>query len=385
MTRLDRYVFRSAAFAFVGTLVVLAGMIWVTQALRQLDIMTTQGQTIIAFIFITSLALPALVLALAPAALFMAVAHTLFRMNSDSEIVVASAAGISTWRFLRPLIILALVVAAGCTALSMELVPAALRQFRYEITRVRADVVAFVAQPGRFTTIAPGMVFNVRERNSTGVLGGIFINDARDPNEVNTYLADRGQIVDTEDGTFLILEQGAIHRRSTGKPDTNIVEFQRYAFDLSPFTGSGDSAVYRAPERSFRDLLARSPDDPVYQREPGRFTEEIHRRLSLPLYILAFFSIACAALAEPRTTREGRGLALAATAPWVVMLQVVSFGLINQVRNDPGLVPLVYLVPGLVIIGSIVLLSGRFKPRLPKSVSLYIDRLAQRVVRETVN
>ena len=385
MTRLDRYVFRSAAFAFLGVLGVLAGMIWVTQALRQLDIMTTQGQTILAFVFITSLALPALVLALAPAALFMAVAHTLFRMNSDSEIVVASAAGISTWRFLRPLIILAVLVAAGCTALSMEMVPAAMRQFRYEITRVRADLVAFIAQPGRFTMLAPGMVFNVRERNANGVLGGIFINDARDPEQVNTYLADRGQVIDTATGTFLILEEGAIHRRTPGKPDTNIVEFERYAFDLSPFTSSADMAVYRAPERSFRELLARSPNDPAYQKDPGRFTEEIHRRLSLPLYVLAFFSIAVAALAEPRTTREGRGLALAATAPWVITLQVMSFGLINQVRNNDDLVPLVYLVPLLVILGSILSLTGRFKPRMPQALRRLIDNLAQRVVRETVN
>lgn len=385
MTRLDRYVFRSAGTAFVGTLVVLACMIWITQALRELDIMTTQGQTILAFVFITSLALPALILGLAPAALFLSVAHTLFRMNSDSEIVVASAAGISTIRFLRPLVVLAVLVAALCALLSMELVPASLRQFRYEISRVRADVVAFIAQPGRFTTLAPGMVFNVRERNATGVLGGIFINDARNPEEVSTYLAERGQIVDTAKGTFLILENGAIHRRTPGKADSNVIEFQRYAFDLSPFAGGGDDPVYRAPERSFRELLNPAPNDIAYLMDAGRFREEIHRRLSLPLYVLAFFSIAAAALAEPRTTREGRGLALAATAPFVIVLQVANFGLINQVRNNPGLIPLVYLLPTLVILGSALALSGRFRPRMPEALRRRLDAIAQSVVRETVN
>ncbi|MDQ0510163.1 LPS export ABC transporter permease LptF [Ancylobacter amanitiformis] len=385
MTRLDRYVFRTAFIAFLGTLLVLAGMIWVTQALRELDIMTTQGQTILAFVFITSLALPALILGLAPSALFMAVAHTLFRMNSDSEIVVASSAGLSTWRFLRPLVILALLVAAGCAALSLELVPAAMRQFRYEISRVRADFVGFIAQPGRFTNLAPGMVFNVRERNANGVLGGIFINDARNPDQVSTYLAERGQVVDSPEGTFLVLEHGAIHRRSTGKPDTNVVEFQRYAFDLSPFTSNSDNTIYRAPERSFRELLSPDPNDLAYKLDPGRFTEEIHRRLSLPLYVLAFFAIAVAALAEPRTTREGRGLALAATAPFVIVLQVVSFGLINQVRNNAGLVPFVYLVPVVFIIGSALSLSARFRPRMPRAIGRYIDKMAQRVVRATVN
>ncbi|HSI42226.1 MAG TPA: LPS export ABC transporter permease LptF [Xanthobacteraceae bacterium] len=381
--RLDRYVFRTAGQAFLGTLLVMAGMIWVTSALRELDIMTAQGQTILAFIFITSLTMPMLVLALAPAALFIAVAHTLFKMNGDSEIVVASSTGISTWRFLRPLIVLALLVSAACSMLSLELAPAAMRQFRYEITRVRADVVAFIAQPGRFTTIAKGMVFNVRERNANGVLGGIFINDARNPNEINTYLADRGQIVDTPDGTFLILEEGAIHRRTPGKTDTNVVEFQRYAFDLSPFSAAGDGPMLRAPERGFLELLSPSPDDPAYKRDPGRFAEEIHRRLSLPLYVLAFFSIAVAALAEPRTTRESRGLAIAGTLPFVVLLQVTSFGLIGQVRSQPGLIPFVYLVPLAVILGSTLALSGR-RPHLPAPLARLFNDLAQRLTRATV-
>ncbi|MFD2031188.1 LptF/LptG family permease [Ancylobacter dichloromethanicus] len=203
---------------------------------------------------------------------------------------------------------------------------------------------------------------------------------------MNTYLAERGQVIDSEEGTFLVLEDGAIHRRTPGKADSNVVEFQRYAFDLSPFTNSGEPTVYRAPERSFRDLWSPDPKDFVILIEgSGRFTEELHRRLSLPLYVLAFFSIACAALAEPRTTREGRGLALAGTAPFVIFLQVTSFGLINQVRNEPDLVPVVYLVPIVFILGSALSLSGRFKPRMPAAIRERIDRLAQRVVRATVN
>ena len=72
MSRLDRYILSTATVAFLGVVVVLAGMIWVTQALRQLDLVTSQGQTIIAFLAITSLTMPTLVLVIAPAALFIA-------------------------------------------------------------------------------------------------------------------------------------------------------------------------------------------------------------------------------------------------------------------------------------------------------------------------
>ena len=220
MGRLDRYIFSTAAVAFLGVVVVLAGMIWATQALRQLDLVTSQGQTIIAFVAITSLPMPTLVLVIAPAALFIATSYTLLKLNGDSEIVVMASAGMGPWRLLRPLIILALLVSAFCSLLAIKVVPASLATFREQVTKVRADVVSFVAQPGRFVNLSQGLVFHVRERAANGVMRGIFINDARDDG-VSTYLADRGQIIESDAGIFLVLENGSIQRRGGAEKDPN--------------------------------------------------------------------------------------------------------------------------------------------------------------------
>ncbi len=67
------------------------------------------------------------------------------------------------------------------------------------------------------------------------------------------------------------------------------------------------------------------------------------------------------------------------------MLQIASFGLINQIRAQPGIIPFVYIVPLVVLLGSALVLSGRFKPRAPAAVSRFFDTMAQRVVRATVN
>ena len=55
----------------------LTVVIWVTQALRDIDLMTNQGQTILVFIGITGLIVPLLVLMIAPLALVIAVAYVL--------------------------------------------------------------------------------------------------------------------------------------------------------------------------------------------------------------------------------------------------------------------------------------------------------------------
>ena len=61
MIQIERYLFRTAATASVSGLVVLTGVVWVTQALRQIDLITSKGQTILIFLMMTGLALPSLV------------------------------------------------------------------------------------------------------------------------------------------------------------------------------------------------------------------------------------------------------------------------------------------------------------------------------------
>lgn len=361
MGRLDRYIFSTAGAAFLGVVVVLAGMIWVTQALRQLDLVTSQGQTIIAFFAITALTMPTLVLVIAPAALFIATAYTLLKLNGDSEIVVMAAAGMSHWRVLRPLALLAVLVSLFCALLAVQVVPASLRIFREELTRVRADVVGFVAQPGRFVNLTQGLVFHVRERDANGVMSGIFINDSRDK-EISTYLADRGQIVENKSGIFLVLENGSIHRRSAEKSNTanstSVVEFQRYAFDLSSLTPNSQFVDIRPNERSMGYLLNPPTADPYWRLTPGRFREEIHKRLSAGLYPFAFFAIAAAALARPRTTRQSRGAALTAIIPAMGAVQIGNFAIAGQLRSQEWAVPLIYLLPVVAVILCAMVLQG---------------------------
>ena len=74
---------------------VLTGVVWVTQALRQIDLITSKGQTILLFLMMTGLALPSLVAIIAPVALFAGILYTLNKLNGDSELVVMAASGVS--------------------------------------------------------------------------------------------------------------------------------------------------------------------------------------------------------------------------------------------------------------------------------------------------
>ncbi|MFL4991660.1 MAG: LptF/LptG family permease, partial [Microvirga sp.] len=80
MTLLERYILKNTFNAFAACLVALTGVIWITQALRELDLLTGKGQTLLIFLTVTGLSLPALISVIAPVALFLATLYTLNKL-----------------------------------------------------------------------------------------------------------------------------------------------------------------------------------------------------------------------------------------------------------------------------------------------------------------
>ena len=128
MGSIDRYIFRTTLASFALVLISLTGVIWITQALRGIDLMTSQGQTILTFLGITSLVVPALVLIISPIALMIAISHTLNKLATDSEIIVMNAAGFSPFRLFYPFFYATCVVALLVAFIAAYLAPDGMRR-----------------------------------------------------------------------------------------------------------------------------------------------------------------------------------------------------------------------------------------------------------------
>jgi lipopolysaccharide export system permease protein len=319
------YIFRTTFGAFLLVLVSLTSLIWMTQALRDVDLMTNRGQTVFVFVGITSLIIPNLLLIIAPLALVVAIAHTLNKLSSDSEIIVMNAAGMPPWRLFRPFLTVALVASLMVATISAYFAPDCLRMLRRWLTEVRTDLITNIVQPGRFTTIDRGLTFFIRERQPNGLLVGILLDDRRDEKARVTILADRGEIVKNETGSFILFESGNIQQHEAKQPDPSIVLFDRYAFDLSQFAGGSQVVLYSVRERYLWELLWPNPEDPQYKTQPGHFRAELHERFLGPIYPLAFLVLAYAFLGAPSTTRQSRIWSIVALSISVVALRLMGF------------------------------------------------------------
>lgn len=352
MPLVERYILKIALTAFLVCLLGLTAVIWITQALRELDLLTGQGQTLVIFMLVTALSLPALVAIIAPVALFISALYTLNKLNGDSELIVMSAAGMSPRRLMRPFVWLAAFVAFVVGVMSIFVIPNSFNQLRYLITQIRADFVANLVREGQFTEIDQGVTFSFRERSGEALMG-IFLQDRRDSERTLVYIAEVGQITSVDDTSFLVLERGSVHAQSPGATDSSIVAFERYAVDLSAFAPQGDLTFYKPRERTTAELFILDESDPVYAAIPGRFRSELHDRLSSWLYVLAMTAIAFAALGEARTTRQGRGMAIAAAIVAVVALRIAGFAATSAAARSDLAVVAIWLIPVATIAASL--------------------------------
>jgi lipopolysaccharide export system permease protein len=380
MGSIDKYIFRTTLASFALVLVSLTGVIWITQALRGIDLMTSQGQTILTFLGITSLVIPALVLIISPIALMIAISHTLNKLATDSEIIVMNAAGFSPIRLFRPFIFATCVVALLVAFIAAYLAPEGLRRINQWDAEITADVLTNVLQPGRFAQLDQNLTIRIRERLPGGLLKGIFIDDRRDPKERVSIVADHGTVVKNADGSFLILEDGNLQRFEVGKRDPALVAFGRYGFDMSKFNQKHDVAL-GIRERYLWELLAPEESDPVYQQLPGQFRAELHDRFMSPIYPFAFAALTFAFLGAPRTTRQSRNFSIGGSILAVFGLRMVGFACSVVTVKSPLAALVQYLMLFAAIGLSFWIIIGGIVIEPPAGLIEAINRSNERILR----
>ena len=382
MGLIERYIFRRASGAFLLSLGALVGVVWATQALRQMNIVTAKGATLLVFLEITALALPFLTIVVAPFALLIACIQTLNAFNAESELVVLSASGASRFVVLRPLAWLAGLVAGVMLLMSLWISPTSLRVLRENLTKVNVDLVANIVQPGRFIPIEKDLTFHIRNRAGDGTLGGMFVEDARDPELAFTYIAEKASIIDMFGKTLLVMRDGVIQRRTTKDGNLSLIDFQSYAFDLSAMTPQTSAPVFRPSERPTSELWAQTEattDERGRVTNAGRFRSELHDRFSQPMLPIVFALVSFLALGDARTTREGRGLAVIGAIVAAGVIRGAYFGATSAAATSSAAVVGLYMLSVGLIGGALFLIATDRSVALPGVVTRAFEALFERV------
>lgn len=373
MNIISRYIFGQTASALLMITGALSGIVWIAVALRQLNVVTSQGQGATTLLAMTSLALPNLMAIIAPFAFLIAMLYTLNRLSSDSELIVLTASGAPVWTVLRPLLVLAGILSVLLAITAHFVQPWSMRQLKAYTIEVRKDLLTQVIQPGRFSSPESGLTFHIRDRAPNGDLLGLIMHDTRKEQESQSYLARRGVIIEQDNGAFLYMTDGHILRRANATDAAQIVAFDNYAISLDAFAADDTpSNVVRPRERYFSELWNPDPKEKYVTRYAGLIRAELHERMISPFYPIIFALIVVAIVGQARSTRTGQTEALVMAFVVAAGLRLVGLALNNLSGSSPAFLPLVYVVP--IGAGVLALMAIR-RGRQMRAESAWLDKI----------
>ncbi len=352
-----RYLLRELLAPFGFFVLVLTGVIWLTQSLRVVDTVVNSGQGAGVFLQFSVLLLPTALGVVLPLAGFAATLYAVNRLFAESEIVAMVAAGMSGLALARPVALFGVTIAAASAALSLYVAPLAQGEMRDRVHALRADIANALIFEGRFLHPAAGLTIYVRERAGAGEMRGVFVHDQRDPAGEVTYTASRAALSQTAEGPRLVMIDGAAQRRGGERGEVSVLRFESLVFDLSQFMSDTADRGRKASEHSLRELLARGTTSLAL----GRRLAEAHERLSAPLYGLALPLVALAAILGPGFTRRGYGQRVIAAVAIGVALRGAGLAFKAMTVSQAALWPLLYAPP---LIGVALSLWALSRPRM---------------------
>ena len=287
----DRYVLREVVPPFLLALLVLTFVLMLPPLMNQAEELIAKGVDGITIARMMLMLAPQGVGLAIPMALLIGILMGLGRMSTDRETVALQACGVSVYRMLWPVAILALLT-TGATFYVIEVaVPEANQRFRELMYRVRASRAEGELKPRVFYEGFDELTLYVREISPAG-WSDVFLADSREPDHLDVSIAEHGRVeIDRQRQTVdLVLYNGARHRSDATDP----AAYELHEFgDIRISLGTESVFPQSTPQPGLNELTLpelRMEVEAMRARgeSPHRPIMEIHERFSVPIACLVF-------------------------------------------------------------------------------------------------
>lgn len=342
MKKLNVYIIKQLFVGFLLVTFSLMSILWLTQSLRFIDLITNKGLPVSVFIELTSLLMPRLFSIISPIALFIGTVFVYNRMLSDRELVVVKAAGISPMQMAKPVFVVGFIISLLGLYINNFGIPNAEKAFSELEWRVKNDVSHLMFREGEFSNIQQNLTIFVGTHENDGSVSNILINDERKEGLKSTVSAEKGRIIYTDDGPRVILVNGVRQEVDEKKNQFMSFSFDRYSVDIGNMK-SGKKKNVRAREKSLEELLTALSNKDLLPNERNRYFIEGNKRIASPFFNLVFALMACTGLIVGNFNRRGQLNIILLSISSMVVVQSGDLAYTNMITKNIALLPLFYL------------------------------------------
>jgi len=289
---LDRYVIREILPPFVIALLVFTFILIIPFILDMAEQLIAKGVPWPTLLRLTATLVPQALGLTIPMAFLIAILVALGRLSGDREIVVMMACGISPFRMLRPVLILAVVFWAATSWVLIDAIPNENQNYREITLRIVADRAEGQVRAREFFEDFPDTVLYVREIPAGGGWRGVFAVNTRKSGQPVVFVASTGQmVVDRNRKTIeMVLEDGTRHTTQASDPAVyEVVRFKQMVLSLNPesvFPRNGPARGDR--EMSIAELQERRAELEGRGLSAHNQIIEIQKKFSIPIACFVF-------------------------------------------------------------------------------------------------
>ena len=362
--RLNFYIARQMLVWLLISTFSLIGIVWLSHALRMIELIVNKGANMIDFLLLTVLAIPLWIIIILPFSGLFATLFILNKLQQDREITAMRSVGMSNMVIMRGPLIVGVLMTCFLYVNSALVLPLTYSSYKNIITTLRTSAPIVVIQEGVFTDITKGLTIFVKKREGKYDFSHIFVHDKRDPEKNIEVVAESGAILINSTPPKIIFNNGTRSEFTAGQSQAAILEFDRYALNLTSDKYVGRDRALDHNEMSISALLTQTHQREHYVHE---MRAEGHFRIASPLLGLAMVLIAAVAILNSQYSRMGS---------WKMILLGVLAGLSSLIITVmsrsltvtyPPLFPLIYLGPILPLLTCGVMM---YQPvRLQKTVT----------------
>ncbi len=237
---LDRYFIREVLPPFLLALLVLTFILQIPPVMEVAEKLVAKGVPWPTIGRIMATLLPQALGITIPMALLVGLLVGLGRLSGDRETVALQACGVSVYRMLRPVLVVAMLAWALTSWTLIEAMPRANQTYREIVYNIVAARAENEVRPRVFFEDFPNLVLYVRDTppDGHGWLD-VFLADMRNPAQPEIFVTRRGRMVLDRDErrVDMVLEDGAQHRIPADSPEKyEIQRFRRMTIGLDPET-----------------------------------------------------------------------------------------------------------------------------------------------------
>lgn len=352
MKKLNVYIIKQLLVGFLLVTFSLMSILWLTQSLRFIELITNKGLSISVFIKLTSLLMPRLFSIISPIALFIGTLFVYNKMLSDRELVVVKAAGIGPIEMAKPVFFVGIMISLLGLYVNNFAIPNAEKSFSELEWEVKNNVSHLMFREGEFSNLQHNLTIFVGSHEKDGSVSNILINDERKSGLKSTISAEKGRIVYSDEGPRVILVNGVRQEVNEKKKQFMSIAFDRYSVDIGNM-GPSKRKNAKAREKNLHELLGALNDDELSPLDKNRYFVEGNKRLISPFFNIVFALMACTGFIVGNFNRRGQFKIILSSIIGMIIVQAGELTYTNLAVKNIVLLPLYYVnlfVPFLICV-----------------------------------